>query len=159
MRLAVGVALLLLGLLAWLAGAHVRGLRYFDRPGVARNPLFDPILSLIKWALLLGGLLLIGDSSRRAGTFTALLLVLLWSYRRFVRSLGFQGWLLRRDFEALRRERPAAPDAELLYALAMRRHPAWGPELIEQMVEDYPTIEGLARKIAQMERGFRGFRP
>ena len=159
MGLALGFVLLLLGMLAALAGIHLGGLRFFDRPGIARHRLFDPLLALLKWVLLLGGLGLVAAASRPVALVTASLLALLWGYRRFVRSLAFQGWLLKRDFQALRRARPGASHKELLYVLAMRRHAAWGPELLEQMVEDYPTIEGLARKIAQMERGFRGFRP
>ena len=159
MGLAPGFTLVALGLLAALAGMQVRDLRFFDRPGVARNRLFDPLLALLKWVLLLGGLWRIAEASREVALATSVLLLFLWGYRRFVRSLAFQGWLLKRDFEALRRERPHTPHKEILYELTMRRHAAWGAELVEQMVEDYPTITGLARKIAQMERGFRGFRP
>ena len=49
-------------------------------------------------------------------------------------------------------------DEEILFELAYRKHPRWGPELIEEMVRDYPTVESFARTLGRMERGFRGFR-
>ena len=141
-----------------LAAVHFKGLRYFDRPALARNAWFDPILDLLKWALVVAGLLLLLRASRPAFLVTAASLMALWSYRCFVRSGFFQERLLRRDFAALRRGRPGMSDGEILFELAYRQHPRWGPELIEQMVRDYPTIESFARMVSKMEKGFRGFR-
>jgi hypothetical protein len=159
MRLLAGLGLVALGLLVLVFRLHVRELRYFDRPGVARHRTFDPILAVVAGMLLLGGLAAAGAASPPAAAAVALLLLLLWGYRRIVRGLRFQAWLLGRDFRALRSERPADSDEQILLDLLMRRHPSWGRELIEQMVADHPTIEGLARTVARMERGFRGFRP
>jgi hypothetical protein len=153
-----GVALLLLGLLGMLAAAHFKGLRYFDRPALARNAYFDPILDLLKWALLVAGLVLIVRASQPAFLMAAAVLLVLWSYRRFVRSHFFQERLLRRDFADLRGRRPGMSDEEILFELAYRKHPRWGAELIEQMARDYPTVESFARMLGRMERGFRGFR-
>jgi hypothetical protein len=151
-------ALIVLGLLAWVVGLHYKALRYFDRPGMARNPYFDPAVELLKWALLIGGLFLLARESPTAAVGTTAVLLLAWSYRRFIRSVLFQRWLLRRDFLAVRARRPDLADREILFSLVIRRHPRWGDELIEQMVVDYPTVEALARVVAKMERGFRGFR-
>lgn len=153
-----GLAFLLAGLFAMLAAAHFKGLRYFDRPALARNPFFDPLLGILKWALLGAGLLLLLRASRVAFAASVAILAALWSYRRLIRSGFFQERLLRGDFAALRRARPEMTDEEILYELAMRRHPRWGPELIEQMARDYPTVESFARMMARMEMGFRGFR-
>jgi len=92
-----------------------------------------------------------------AFVLSALLLVL-WSYRRVVRSDAFQERLLRRDFIVMRRSRPDMSDGQILFDLTCRKHPRWGPELIEQMVQDYPTVESFARMLSRMERGFRGFK-
>jgi hypothetical protein len=156
--LGLGLALLLAGLFLMLAAVHFKGLRYFDRPTLARNAWFDPTLGLLKWVLIAAALSLILRSSRPVFFVVVAALLGLWSYRAYIRSGRFQQKLLRRDFDALKRERPALSDAEILTEIASRRHPAWGPELIEQMVVDYPTLESFARMVALMERGFRGFR-
>jgi hypothetical protein len=158
MIIALGVALVLLGLLAALAATHFKALRYFDRPPLARNRFFDPALGTLKWILLAAGLLLLGSASRTVTIATAAAIAFLWGYRRLIRSVPFQARLLKSDFENLRRRRPALPEDRILYELACRRHPQWGEELIEQMVRDYPTIEEFARVVARMERGFRGFK-
>ena len=156
--LVCGFLAVLLGLLASVVAADFKARRYFDRPALARNRLFDPLLSVLKWALLLAGLALLWRASRRSAEATAALVVVLWGYRRFVRSAGFQRWLLTRDYRELKRRKPGLPDKEILYELVYRRNPRWGEELIEQMVIDHPDLESLSRMIARMERGFRGFR-
>lgn len=158
MSLLPGLALLLLGLFGMLAATHFKGLRYFDRPFLARNALFDPILDGLKWVLLLSGLVLLLRASGAVFLATAAALLLVWSYRRVIRSSAFQERLLRRDFTVLRKSRPDLSDGEILFELAYRKHPRWGPELIDQMARDYPTIESFARMLSRMERGFRGFK-
>ena len=152
-----GGALLLLGLLGFLASTHFKDLRYFDRPAAARTPWFDPALDVLKWLLLIAGLALIALGSMPVASLVAGLLVALWSYKRFIRSAWFQEKLLRREFLARRRARPELSEEAILFELACRKHPRWGPELIEQMVRDYPSVESFARIMTRMERGFRGF--
>jgi hypothetical protein len=158
MTIALGLALVLFGLLAALAATHFKGLRYFDRPALGRNPFFDPALGALMWIFLATGLLVIGVASRPVLIAATAALVILWGYRRVIRSVPFQARLLKSDFEALRRQQPALPEDRVLYELACRRHPQWGEELIEQMVRDYPTIDAFAPMVARMERGFRGFK-
>ena len=88
----------------------------------------------------------------------AVVLVLLWAYRRAIRAVAFQRWLLRRDYRALRRRHPDLPEKAILTRLVIGRHPGWGEELVEQMVIDYPRLDDIAALLARMERGFRGFR-
>ena len=158
MSLLPGFALLGAGLLTAIVALQMKSRRYFDRPAVARNRYFDPGLGLLKWMLSLGGLAVIGRASPRTALATGGALLLLTGYRCFIRSVRFQAWLLRADYERLRRARPGSPDSEILFELAVRRNPRWGEELIAQMVLDYPTFDELAPMIAKMERGFRGFR-
>jgi len=141
-----------------LLAVHFKGLRYFDRPTLARNALFDPVLGSLKWCLVIAGLLLLLRVSRPAFLTAGGALMVVWAYRRIVRSGFFQEKLLQRDFDSMRRSRPGMSDEEILFELAYRRHPRWGPELIEQMVKDYPTVDSFARMLGSMERGFRGFR-
>jgi len=154
----LGVALLLVSLLAWVVGLHFKALRYFDRPALARTPLFDPIITSLRWLSLAGGLTLLWRASPPAAGVAAAVLLLGWGYRRSIRSVPFRRRLLRREFAAARRLEPELPEREILFRLVMERHPRWGEELIEQMINDYPTVDQLARMLAKMERGFRGFR-
>ncbi len=157
MTLGTGAVLLLLGLLGMALSLHFKGLRYFDRPSLARHAFFDPALDVAKWLLLLAGLLLLARASRAAFLGASGALLLLGGYRRLIRSGPFQERLLARDVAALGKDRPDLSSEEVLYEIAMRRHPRWGPELIEQMVKDHPTVESFARILVKMERGFRGF--
>lgn len=152
-----GAAVLLVGLLCFLASAHFKDLRYFDRPAAARSPWFDPGLDVLKWLLLVAGLARIATISVPIGSLVAAFLLALQAYRSFIRSVYVQERLLRREFSERRRDRPDLSDEAILFELASRKHPRWGPELIEQMVRDYPSVESFARIMTRMERGFRGF--
>ena len=153
-----GAIVLLGGLLAWLLRTHYRARRYFDRPMVARNPVFDPAIAVTQWVLLAAGLLILARASLTSAVLAGGLLGVGAIYRAIIRSVAFQRYLLRRDFRSLRARRPDLANHDILLALVMERHPRWGEELIDQMVRDYPTVEALARIVAKMDRGFRGFR-
>lgn len=153
-----GVALLFVGLFAMLLSRHVKDLRYFDRPTVARNPYFDPGLDLFKWLLLAAGFLVLWRASRPACLVAAAVLLALGAYRRLIKSRFVQRRLMRREFAALKSERPGMSEGDILFELAYRRHARWGQELIEQMVKDHPTFEEFSRMMVRMERGFRGFK-
>lgn len=155
---AAGVAMILAGLLAWVVGLHFRARRYFDRPALARNRWFGPIVATLHWLLLAAGLLVLGRSSAPAAIAAAVVLLAGWGYRRFIRSVTCRRFMMRREFAAARRRSPGLPDREVLFRLVMERHPRWGEELIGQMVNDYPTVDQLAPMVAKMERGFRGVR-
>jgi hypothetical protein len=157
MRAATGIVLILAALLFWVVGMHFRARRYFDRPTLARNLWFDPIVVILRWLLLAAGLIVLARSSPPAAVAAAAILTAGWAYRRLIRSVAFRRWLMRREFATARRNSPGLLDREILFRLVMQRHPRWGEELIEQMVHDYPTVDRLVRMVAKMERGFRGF--
>lgn len=159
MYLTAGFVSLGLGLLGSLVRTHLRERRFFDRPTLARSRLFDPLLNLARWILILASLLLLAVSSAATATVTAVVLSLLVVYMKFIRSVWYQTRLIRRDFERLRRARPGVPERDLLYQMTCARHPRWGPELVEQMLLDFPAVDDLAPIIVKMEKGFRGFRP
>jgi len=156
--IAAGLVVLMAGLLGALASIHFKGLRYFDRPALARHPLFDRVLGLARWILVLAGLGLLAIGSRFVFAIAGGLLALAWGWRRLVRSVPFQTRLLRRQCEAIRRRHRGAKEEDLLRLIAIQRHPEWGEELIDQMVRDYPSVETLSVMMVRMERGFRGFR-
>jgi hypothetical protein len=153
-----GFVALALGLFGWLLWAHVRAGRYFDRPAIARHPLFDPLLFVASALLAAAGLFLVWRARPAAGAAAAGILGVLWAYRRVIRGARFQRWLLGRDYRALRRRHPDLPERAILIRLVIARHPGWGEELVEQMVLDYPTLDDIAPLLARMEQGFRGFR-
>lgn len=153
-----GFATLALGMLGWLVWIHLRARRYFDRPSFARNRLFDPLLIAMSGLLAAAGLLILWRARPTAAAATAVVLFVVWGYRRVIRSVSFQRRLLRRDYRELRRQLPDLPERAILTRLVLRRHPGWGEELVEQMVIDYPGLDDIATVLARMERGFRGFR-
>jgi hypothetical protein len=156
--LIAGSALVALAALAWLAAVNLRERRWFDRPDFARRRMFDPAARLIRWALLLAGLAVLWRASRLAALAASGLFAAAWGWRAALRSVAWRRFVLRRQFAVLRAGLPGVPDEEILERLVLGWHPEWGPELIAQMVHDYRTPEALARVIARMERGFRGFR-
>ena len=142
----------------WLLGRHVAEARFYDRPRVARLPGFDTALRVLRWLLFGLGLALLWRGSRRAAAATVALFLLAWAWRGLVRGHAWRRRLMRLDYERLRRDRPDLEERDLLIQVVLLRHPGWGEELIAQMVLDYPTLDGVARVVARMERGFRGFR-
>jgi hypothetical protein len=74
------------------------------------------------------------------------------------RGTWFRRRAFRRDLEAARRANPGLQRRDQLVRAILVRHPRWGEELAAQMALDYPEADDLARVVARMERGFRGFR-
>jgi hypothetical protein len=138
-----GFCLIALALLAWLVVANMRERRFFDRPALARNRVFDPAVTVAGILLVIFGL----------AALTALATAL---------AILRGGWRRRRlfllDVARVRRDFPDLAERDLLVRAVLIRHGRWGDELVEQMVHDYPAVPDLARVVARMERGFRGFR-
>jgi hypothetical protein len=153
-----GPALVGLSLFLWLLGQHYREGRWFDRPAISRQPLFDPLLSVGRWSALVAGLALLWRAAPRAAIVMAVLLLGLAGWRELARSAFMRARWLRRRQSDLRAEHPGLSERDALRRVVLERHPEWGEELIEQMMLDYGTTEEMARVMTRMERGFRGFR-
>jgi hypothetical protein len=156
--LAAGACLGLIAAAAWLLGRHVAEARWYDRPRFARVPGFDGALAVLRWLAFGAGLLLMWRASARAAAAASSLFLAAWAWRAMVRSHAWKRRLMRKDYDRLRRDRPGLEETDLLVQVVLLHHPAWGEELIAQMVLDYGTLDDLARVVARMERGFRGFR-
>lgn len=157
-RLLAGAALCLGAFAVWLVATHFRERAWFDRPGLARWRGFDALASLLRWALFAAGLLALSASS---GTAAALALggfLVGWGWRLAARSATLKRRAMRRALAELRSRHPGEPETELLVRLVLAAHPRWGEELVRQMVLDSPNLDDMARVVARMEQGFRGFR-
>jgi hypothetical protein len=154
----LGVFLCLLAAGGWLLGRHVGEARWYDRPRFARLRGFDATLAAIRWLTFGAGLWLLWRASGVAAAAALALFLAAWGWRAAVRSSAWKRRVLRRDYDRLRRARPDLEERDLLVQVVLLHHPAWGEELISQMVLDYRSLDDVARVVAKMERGFRGFR-
>jgi hypothetical protein len=153
-----GAGLCLFAAGAWLLGRHFGEAPFYDRPRFARLPGFDGALAVLRWLAFVLGLGLLWRGSGKAAAAVVALFLAAWAWRGVVRSHVWKRRLMRRDYDRLRRSRPDLEERDLLIQVVLLHHPRWGEELIAQMVLDYRTLDGLARVVARMERGFRGFR-
>ena len=153
-----GVAVsLLMGL--WMQ--HVRGRPVYERPAFLIRPGFRLIWIPARVVLFLAGALLLVRTSLPAAALLALFLTAAWSWRRTVGSRSHRRRMFRRAFERERARDPAATDEMILQRLIASLHGGWGEELIEQIVADNPTPEGVADMVFRMEAGAlpAGFHP
>jgi hypothetical protein len=153
-----GLALVGLSLFLWLLGQHFREGRWFDRPGIARLPLFDPLLAVVGCSVLVAGFALVWRAAPRAAIVLAALLLGLAGWRQVARSAAVRARSLRHRQSDLCAAHPGLSERDALRRVVLERHPEWGEELVEQMMLDYGTTEEMARVMTRMERGFRGFR-
>jgi hypothetical protein len=153
-----GLGLVAAGLLAWLVVAHLRERRWFDRPDFARHRLFDPATRALGALLLAAGFVALARRAPRLAGLVAVILLAGALAIGIARGSWTRRRAFRRDLETVRRGSPDLPRHDLLVRAILRRHPQWGEELAGRMAFDYPDADDLARVVARMERGFRGFR-
>ena len=157
-RLLEGAAFCLGAFIVWLVATHFRERAWFDRPGFARWRGFDALASLLRWALFAAGLLALSESSGGAAAVALGVFLAGWGWRLAARSATLKRRAMRRELAELRSKHPGEPETELLVRLVLATHPRWGEELVRQMVLDTPNLDDMARVVARMEQGFRGFR-
>jgi hypothetical protein len=156
--LLAGAGLCLAAAGSWVLARHVGEARWYDRPRFARVRGFDGMLAVLRWLLFAAGVACLWRGSRPAAVIAVALFLLAWAWRGVVHSHRWKRRLMRKDFDRLRESRPDLEERDLLIQVVLLHHPRWGEELIAQMVLDYRTLDGVARVVARMERGFRGFR-
>jgi len=76
--------------------------------------------------------------------------------RRVQASAGSRRRSMQSEFDRLRRERPDVPNTEILFQIIFARHARWGPDLVQQIVQENSTVEGAARMVARMESQLKG---
>jgi hypothetical protein len=158
---AAGFACIVVSLLMGLWMAHVRERPVYERPAVLIRPLFWRVFRPARWILFLAGWLLLARGWPAGAAGLAILLAVLWGYRRYLASPRHRARMIRRAFDAEKARDPAATDQQVLQRILYSLHGRWGPELIEQIVADNPTPERVAEMVVRMERGFlpAGFHP
>ena len=157
-NLVVGAALSLGAFFAWLVAMHWRERPWFDRPGFARWRGFDALAALLRWALFGAGLLALWERSETAAAIALAVFLAGWGWRLAARSAALKRRAMRRALAELRLRHPGEPETELLVRLVLATHPRWGEELVRQMVLDFPNLDDMARVVARMEQGYRGFK-
>lgn len=153
-----GTAFCLGAFALWLVATHFRERAWFDRPGFARWRGFDALASLLRWVLFAAGLMALSSWSATAAAAALGLFLIGWGWRLVARSATLKRRAMRRALVHLREKHPGEPETELLVRLVLATHPRWGEELVRQMVLDSPDLDEMARVVARMEQGFRGFR-
>jgi len=157
----LGFSGVVLSLLMGLWMQHIRERPVYERPGFLIDPRFRRVWTPARWLLFVTGGLLLVRASRPAAASLALLLLALLSWKRYLGSRRHRSRMIRRAFEEERGRDPSAGDLEILERILKTFHPRWGNELIEQIVLDNPTPEGVAGMVVRMERGVlpSGFHP
>ena len=148
-----GFACLGISLLMGLWMEHLRERPVYQRPALLIHRSFWLLWSPARWLLFGAGWILAGLSFPRTTASLAFTLLGLWSWKRYLRSRRHRQRMVREAFDRERDRDPSASDAQVLQRIVTSLHARWGEELIEQIVLDNPTPEGVADFIVRMERG------
>lgn len=156
MAWAVGLGAFLVWGVLWLLEVRWNSLPVYDRPRLTHSAAYSVWAGVLRKLLL--GISLVGLVAAHWAAAAAAIALLLggWSVRRIQDSAGSQRRSMQREFDRLRRENPHAPDAEILFQIVFARHARWGPDLVQQIIQENPTVEGAARMVARMESQLKG---
>ena len=152
MRLALGLAALAAWGVLWLLDARWKALPAYDRPRFTHSSAYAVWAGALRKVLMAAGLILLYAAHRGAAAAAAAIVVGAWAIRRIVTGPVGIRREMQREFDRLKRERPQAADLEILYEIIYVQHRRWGPELVQQIVQDNPTVAGAARMVARLER-------
>jgi hypothetical protein len=157
----LGCAAVAVSLLMGLWVQHIRERPVYQRPSLLIHPSFWRIWLPARWLLFAGGMILLGRFSLLSAAALAALLLALLSWKRYLAGRRHRTRMIRRAFERERERDSSASDAQILQRILRSLHGRWGDELIEQIVADNPTPEGVAAMVIRMERGILppGFHP
>ena len=152
MRLALGLAALAAWGVLWLLEARWKALPAYDRPRFTHSPAYAVWAGAMRKILMAAGLILLYAAHPAAAAAAAAIVVGAWVIRSIVTGPVGIRREMQREFDRLKRERPRAADLEILYEVVYVRHRRWGPELVQQIVQDNPSVGGAARMVARLER-------
>ncbi|MCZ6779317.1 MAG: hypothetical protein O7F16_10185 [Acidobacteria bacterium] len=156
MAWAIGLGAFLVWGVLWLLEARWNSLPAYDRPSLTRSAAYSVWAGVLRKLLLGISLLGLAAVHWTAAAATATLLLIGWSVRRIQASAASQRRAMQKEFDRLRGENPDAPDTEILFQVVFARHARWGPDLVQQIVQENPTVEGAARMVVRMESQLRG---
>ncbi len=149
-----GTVLILAGLLLGLFGAHVARLKAWDRPRFTLGRAFTAGWRPARWVLLAAGFLCLALGSIPLFAAASVLFGLLWGWLLWTRSPRHALLRLRKELATLEALSPDALRPDLVCAILKRWHRDWAPEVVQQIVEENPALEDVARLVTRMERGW-----
>jgi hypothetical protein len=157
----LGFAAVACSLLMGLWMQHVRERPVYERPAILIRPAFRMIWSPARWLMFATGVAALGRASLAAAVVLLSVLAALAAWKRYLMSRHHRHHMIRAAFLKERARDPSASDVQILQRLLAALHARWGEELIEQIVLDNPTPEGVADMVVRMERGAlpKAFRP
>jgi hypothetical protein len=147
-----GAGCLLLWGALWLLEARWKALPAYHRPRLTHSPAYAAWAGAARKTILVTGLLCLQAAHPWAAAAAALLLCGAWAVRSLLIGPAGKRREIQRAFDRVRAERPGASDVEILYQVVYARHQRWGPELVQQIVQENPSVEEAARVVARMER-------
>ncbi len=148
---AIGIASFLLWGVLWLLDARWRELPVYERPRLTHWPGYALWAGTLRKAVLVISLVALAAAHRAALTVGLLILLGGWMIRRMLSSAGSRRRSMQREFDRLRRENPGSPEVDILYQVIYARHARWGAELVQQIVQENPTLEEAARVVGRLE--------
>ena len=150
--ISAGFGLVVSSLLMGLLESHFRRLRPWDRPRGVLTPAFALVWTPARRVVLVIGLGAILRGSRPAAAATAGALFAMLVYLRWVRSEGHARRHLEKVVEKVRRGRTGGGVAETMRTVLFARHPEWGADLIQRIIDDHPDPRSFARTVVRLER-------
>ena len=136
----------------WLLEARWRALPAYHRPRLTHSAAYPLWAGLVRKAILGSAFLLLLAAQPIAAVAAALALGSAGAARILLGGPAARRREMQRSFDRLREASPAATDMEILYQVIYTHHQRWGPDLVQQIVQENPTVEGAARMVVRLER-------
>lgn len=149
----VGFALLVAGLVLWTWFNRNAQKSDLHRPLFFDRPVLVAIGTLVWIGLLIAGLGIIFSSSRMAGIWVAIILVVVWLIGKFGGSPKQTAKVMMRSYEILRAKYPNEEEHQILYRVFKARYPTWDDERIGQEVGNNKNIHDLTNHVLFLETG------
>lgn len=146
MRMAFGLLLICAGLFLgrWCA-RNIAGSPSMRSPYV--GPFLTLLLTFLWLAMIAFGLVLVAGDSLSAAVVTAMLLLGLWAFGRFMGGEQASKRTMERSYQSFRRAFPNEPENAVLLRTLRSRYPGWTDGQLHLVVTEYPTLHVLTEAV------------